>query len=42
MQTFQIQIPESLNLKIDSLLQEVKDLKESLKHQQPAVTKYLT
>lgn len=40
MQTFQIQIPESLSLKLDSLLDEVKNLKENL--QQPAVTKYLT
>lgn len=34
MQTFQIQIPESLSLKLDSLLDEVKNLKENL--QQPA------
>ena len=42
MQTsIQLQLPESLSLKLDSLLNEVKNLKENL-HQHPVVTKYLT
>ncbi|SFD72873.1 hypothetical protein SAMN04489722_11915 [Algibacter lectus] len=41
MQTsIQLQLPDSLSVKLDSLLQEVKDLKNNF--QQPAVTKYLT
>lgn len=39
MQQIQLQLPDSLSLKLDSLLQEFKDLKENL-HQQP--TEYLT
>lgn len=39
MQQIQLQLPDSLSLKLDSLLQEFKALKENL-HQQP--TEYLT
>ena len=41
MQTFQLQIPESLNLKLDSLLQKVETLEQSFKNQQPAEPNYI-